>query len=70
MLLIACRINANDQVIPLAAARELVRRRPDWTLRVLEGVGHVPMMETPKEFLSVLSEWLTNRIAPEPAAVS
>ena len=59
-----------DQVIPLAAARELVRRRPDWTLRVLEGVGHVPMMETPKEFLSVLSEWLTNRIAPEPAAVS
>ena len=59
-----------DQVIPLAAARELVRRRPDWTLRVLEGVGHVPMMETPKEFLSILSEWLTNRIAPEPAAVS
>ena len=59
-----------DQVIPLAAARELVRRRPDWTLRILEGVGHVPMMETPKEFLSVLYEWLTNRIAPEPAAVS
>ncbi len=59
-----------DQVIPLAAARELVRRRPDWTLRVLEGVGHVPMMETPKEFLSVLYEWLANRIAPEPAAVS
>jgi len=59
-----------DQVIPLAAARELVRRRPDWTLRVLEGVGHVPMMETPKEFLSVLYEWLMNRIAPEPAAVS
>ncbi len=59
-----------DQVIPLAAARELVRRRPDWTLTVLEGVGHVPMMETPKEFLSVLYEWLTNRIAPEPTAVS
>ncbi len=59
-----------DRVIPLAAARELVRRRPDWTLRVLEGVGHVPMLETPHLFLSALLEWLADRIAPEPAAVS
>jgi pimeloyl-ACP methyl ester carboxylesterase len=59
-----------DRIIPLAAARDLVRRRPDWTLRVLEGVGHVPMMETPDLFLSVLLEWLADRIAPEPAAVS
>ncbi len=59
-----------DRVIPVAAARELVRRRSDWTLRVLQGVGHVPMMETPKEFLSVLNAWLADRITPEPAAVS
>jgi pimeloyl-ACP methyl ester carboxylesterase len=59
-----------DRVIPIAAARDLVRRRPDWTLRVLEGVGHVPMMETPDQFLSVVREWLADRIAPEPAAVS
>jgi pimeloyl-ACP methyl ester carboxylesterase len=57
-----------DRVIPIAAARDLVRRRPDWTLRVLEGVGHVPMMETPDQFLSVVQEWLADRIAP--AAVS
>jgi len=59
-----------DRVIPLSAARELVRRRPDWTLSVLEGVGHVPMMETPDLFLSVLFEWLAYTIVPEPAAVS
>jgi pimeloyl-ACP methyl ester carboxylesterase len=59
-----------DRIIPLAAARELVRRRPDWTLRVFEGAGHVPMMETPELFLSVVFEWLADRIAPEPAAVS
>jgi len=59
-----------DRVIPVAAARELVRRRPDWTIRVLEGAGHVPMMETPEAFLSVLNEWRAYRIAPEPAAVS
>jgi pimeloyl-ACP methyl ester carboxylesterase len=59
-----------DRVIPVAAARELVRRRPDWTLRVIEGAGHVPMLETPDRFLSVLLEWLADRIAPESAAVS
>lgn len=59
-----------DRVVPVAAARELVRRRPDWTLRILDGVGHVPMMETPDLFLSVLLEWLAYRIAPESAAIS
>jgi pimeloyl-ACP methyl ester carboxylesterase len=59
-----------DRVIPLAAARELVRRRPDWTLEVLKGVGHVPMMETPDLFLSVLNRWMAYRIPAEPATVS
>jgi pimeloyl-ACP methyl ester carboxylesterase len=59
-----------DRVIPLAAAREFVRRAPASTLSVLDGVGHVPMMETPDLFLSVLFEWLAYTIAPEPAAVS
>jgi pimeloyl-ACP methyl ester carboxylesterase len=59
-----------DRLIPLAAARELVRRRPDWALEVIEGVGHVPMMETPELFVKVVKQWLTYRIAPEPATVS
>jgi pimeloyl-ACP methyl ester carboxylesterase len=59
-----------DRLIPIAAARELVRRRPDWTLEVMTGVGHVPMMETPQRFLRVVDQWLAYRIAPEPATVS
>jgi pimeloyl-ACP methyl ester carboxylesterase len=59
-----------DRLIPLAAARDLLRRRPDWTLEVVEGVGHVPMMETPALFVRVVNQWLTYRIAPEPATVS
>jgi pimeloyl-ACP methyl ester carboxylesterase len=59
-----------DRLIPLAAARELVRRSPNWTLEVLEGVGHVPMMETPDLFLQVVNQWLAYRIAPEPATIS
>jgi pimeloyl-ACP methyl ester carboxylesterase len=59
-----------DRLIPLAAARELVRRRPDWKLEVIEGAGHVPMMETPDQFMGVLSKGMVDRIAPEPATVS
>jgi pimeloyl-ACP methyl ester carboxylesterase len=59
-----------DHVIPLAAARELVRRVPGWTLEVIEGVGHVPMMETPDRFLSVFNDWMAYRIAPTAASIS
>ena len=52
-----------DRLIPLAAARELARRRPDWTLQILEGVGHVPMMETPDKFMRALNAWSPYRIA-------
>ena len=53
-----------DRVIPIAAARELVRRRPDWRLEVIEGAGHVPMMETPGEFMRALNGWSAYGIAP------
>ena len=46
-----------DRVIPVAAAHELVRRRADWRLEVIEGVGHVPMMEAPVEFMRALTAW-------------
>lgn len=59
-----------DRLIPLAAARELVHRVPGWRLEVLEGVGHVPMMETPKLFLDAANDFLTDRIAATPATIS
>jgi hypothetical protein len=37
---------------------------------VLEGVGHVPMMETPDLFLRVLNHWLPYRIPADTAASS
>ena len=59
-----------DRLIPLGAARDLARRRPDWTLEIIAGVGHVPMMETPDLFVQLVSQWLAYRIAPKPATVS
>jgi pimeloyl-ACP methyl ester carboxylesterase len=58
-----------DRVIPLAAARELVRRVPSWRLKVIDGVGHVPMMETPNLFNHAIKDFLANTIAPAPAAI-
>jgi pimeloyl-ACP methyl ester carboxylesterase len=54
---------SRDRLIPVAAARELARRRPDWTLEVLDGVGHVPMMETPERFMDALNAWNPYRLA-------
>jgi pimeloyl-ACP methyl ester carboxylesterase len=61
---------ALDRLIPVSAVRDLIRRRPDWTLEVLEGVGHVPMMETPDLFVRVVNHWMAYRIAPAPATIS
>jgi len=52
-----------DRLIPVSAAIELCRRRPDWELKILEGVGHVPMMETPALFMEALEAWSPYRIA-------
>jgi pimeloyl-ACP methyl ester carboxylesterase len=57
-----------DRLIPVAAARELASRLRGWELEVLEGVGHVPMMETPDLFMRVLSDWMAYRI--QRAAIS
>jgi pimeloyl-ACP methyl ester carboxylesterase len=53
-----------DRVIPVAAAHDLVRRRPDWQLEVIEGVGHVPMMEAPADVIRALNAWSAFGIAP------
>ena len=58
-----------DRLIPVATARRLQRRRPDWKLEILEGVGHVPMMEAPEAFMDALEAWDAYRI-PSAAAVS
>ena len=56
-----------DRLIPVSAAIELGRRRPDWELKILEGVGHVPMMETPTLFMEALEAWSPYRIASDAA---
>jgi pimeloyl-ACP methyl ester carboxylesterase len=48
----------SDRLVPLEATRALVSLRPDWTLEVLDGIGHIPMMEDPERFARVTGAWL------------
>lgn len=50
-----------DPLVPLKAALELHRRRPDWGLAVFPDDGHTPMLERPAEFTQVVEAWLEER---------
>ena len=50
-----------DRLVPVAAARAAVARRPDFTLRVIDDCGHAPQIELPERFLEVVTPWLTTQ---------
>jgi pimeloyl-ACP methyl ester carboxylesterase len=49
---------ARDRLVPVAAARELARRRPDWALEIYEDVGHAPQLEVPERVTTTVRSWL------------
>jgi pimeloyl-ACP methyl ester carboxylesterase len=48
-----------DRIIPRVMIDDLVARRPDWRLRVLEGVGHLAPWEVPKAYADAVGGWLS-----------
>jgi pimeloyl-ACP methyl ester carboxylesterase len=59
-----------DRLVPVSAARSAAREHPSWSLVVLPGVGHVPMLEAPRESAAAIIDWLgsVGRRASESAA--
>jgi pimeloyl-ACP methyl ester carboxylesterase len=49
-----------DRLVPVAAARSAARAHPSWSLVELPGVGHVPMIETPRECADAILTWLNS----------
>jgi pimeloyl-ACP methyl ester carboxylesterase len=47
-----------DRLLPRMVTRRIERIRPDWSYVRLEGVGHMPQLDAPKEFLDALTPWL------------
>lgn len=47
-----------DQLVPVAASRDLARRHPDWCYVELAGAGHLPQLSVPDELAGHLLAWL------------
>lgn len=48
----------SDRLVPVGFAESAARMRPDWDLRLLPKVGHVPQMEAPERWLGLVEGWL------------
>jgi len=46
-----------DELVGKPVIDALIGRRPDFDLRVLEGVGHAPMAEVPADYLEAVTTW-------------
>jgi pimeloyl-ACP methyl ester carboxylesterase len=47
-----------DRLVPVGYARAAAAAHPEWELRVLPDVGHVPQMEAPARWLGAVRDWL------------
>ena len=47
-----------DRLVPLGFAEAAWRRHPEWDVRVLPRIGHVPQMEAPERWLAAVESWL------------
>ncbi|SNQ45994.1 putative hydrolase [Frankia canadensis] len=68
-----------DRLIPVAVARDVAARRPDWRVEILDGLGHVPMIEDADRTATLIQDWLSGegrvaadraRPAPGPGAAT
>jgi pimeloyl-ACP methyl ester carboxylesterase len=50
-----------DRLVPLAASRALAASRPEWTLEVMDGIGHLPQLEAPDAFVAAVDRWTGRR---------
>ncbi len=47
-----------DRLVPVAAARDIARRHPNWRYLELPGVGHVPQLQVPERVAGEFLAWL------------
>jgi pimeloyl-ACP methyl ester carboxylesterase len=48
----------DDRLVEIASAVLMARIRPEWTFRPLQGVGHIPQLESPEETAEAIWEWV------------
>ena len=51
-----------DRLVPAAFAWAATEYHPDWWIRVLPDVGHVPQLEAPDRWLANVEDWLASEV--------
>lgn len=46
-----------DRLVPYQAVERIGSLRPDWEIRILDGVGHIAMLEVPRTFTDLVLGW-------------
>lgn len=54
----------SDRLVSIRAAGTLATMRPDWDFRVLTDTGHIPQMERPREFVTLVDSWVQSVAEP------
>jgi pimeloyl-ACP methyl ester carboxylesterase len=49
-----------QRFVPAAFAWAATETHPDWMIRVLPGVGHVPQLEAPERWMKAVEDWLAS----------
>jgi pimeloyl-ACP methyl ester carboxylesterase len=56
-----------DRLVPVAAARDIARRHPDWRYLEMADVGHVPQLQEPEKLAAEVLGWLDDTAAARAA---
>ncbi len=59
-----------DRLVPVAAARAMAARRPEWRYEERAGIGHVPQLEDPEWTAATIHDWLAKEAAGAARAAS
>lgn len=54
---------ARDRLVPVAVSEAVTQIRPDFRLEVMEGVGHVPMLQAPERWLPIVTGWMDQALS-------
>jgi len=53
-----------DRLVPVAFAQAAIASHPNWRVRLLPRVGHVPMIEDPDRWMVAVDGWLDDVVGP------
>lgn len=48
----------SDRLVPAAFALAAAEEHPDWVVRILPRIGHLPMIEAPDRWLAAVERWV------------